>query len=154
MRPQKKNRKHTNSHTKLIACASCSAILELWYGWLQDAAPAQLTFVHEYCRRPFPDLKLAAVQLAAAVCSLRWGRAALARTAGLAELLLDRHGDFAPAVQQAKFALIQRLAEAVHEDAGLSFDRGLVERLEEYVAQGAFYVEAVHDVAVERQGGE
>lgn len=121
-----------------------SEIARTWFGWLAgDDGGEQLGFVHDICRKPFPDIKLAAVALVAAICAHRWGQHAMANTAGFVEFLLDRQVDFDKDVKLAKYALIERLAD------GGCFDEHIAEQLRQYVAQGAFYVPGVMEVAVE-----
>lgn len=78
------------------------------------------------------------------MCAHTWGVEAMARTAGFVEYLLDRHVDFDKDVKQEKFTLIKRLAAS-----GATFGGTLGAQLEQYVAQGAFYVSGEMEVAVE-----
>lgn len=103
----------------------------------------QLKYLHDLCRNPFPDIKFAAIRLLAAVCKHGWGQLALARTGGFVEFLLDRNVDFDKEVKQEKYVLIGALSKCD------CFEAHIVEQLQLYVTQGAFYVSGAMEVAVE-----
>lgn len=53
-----------------------------WFRSL-SVKPESMEILHEICKNPFPDIRLAAFNLLNAVCSHRWGEELVAKTPGM-----------------------------------------------------------------------
>lgn len=118
-----------------------ASITERWFSGLSPSG--DLEFIHNFCKNPFPDIKLAALTLLRSVNRYQWGQMALTRTAGLIEYLLDRKAEFDKDVLHAKFEVLKDLS------ASTVFDATLAEQIRQYLSAGAFYVQGIMEVAVE-----
>ncbi len=103
-----------------------------------------MIFVLDFCRNPFPDIKIAALLLLKVLVAPIWGRKALEETAGFIEFLLDRNIEFNKDAIHEKFQIIKILSQSP-----MVFDTVTLGQLKKYVEQGAFYVEGVMDVVAE-----
>lgn len=116
-------------------------ITEIWFFRLTGTN--QLTFVQDFCRNPFPEIKIAALGLLRSICCYRWGQRALSETAGFIEYLLDRNIEFDKDAIHEKYNVIKTLADAS------IFDAGTILQIRQYIKDGAFYVQGAMEVAVE-----
>lgn len=119
-----------------------SSITEQWFTSL--TANNQLTFVQEFCRNPFPEIKIAALRLLRSICNYSWGQRALSNTAGFIEYLLDRNSEFDKDILHEKYNIIKAVANSTE------FDENTSQQIHQYVKDGAFYVQGVMEVATER----
>lgn len=96
-----------------------------------------------YIQNPFPDIKGAAFSLLHSICQHKWGHKRLENTGGFIEFLLDRDTEFDKDLIQTKYEIIKILSEsnAINGQTLLQFKK--------YVSQGAFYVQAVNEIAFE-----
>ncbi|XP_045447090.1 26S proteasome non-ATPase regulatory subunit 5 [Melitaea cinxia] len=99
----------------------------------------------ENCKNPFPDIRLASLNLLNAVCQHHWGVELVAKTAGFIEYLLDRTVDYTKESKVAKYEIIKHLANST------VFDENIIMRLQKYVEQGPFYTELSTQVAIEEE---
>lgn len=118
-----------------------SSITEQWFKSL--TGNNQLTFVQEFCRNPFPEIKTAALALLHSICLYSWGQRALSATAGFIEYLLDRNSEFDKDVLHAKYNIIKTIASS------REFDENTTRQIHQYVKDGAFYVQGQMEVAIE-----
>lgn len=118
-----------------------STITERWFTSLTGTN--QLTFVQDFCRNPFPEIKIAALGLLRSICGYKWGQRALSETAGFIEYLLDRNTEFDKDAIHEKFNVIQTLADSTE------FDASTVLQIRQYISDGAFYTRGIMEVAVE-----
>lgn len=114
---------------------------EYWFGCLTGTN--QLTFVQDFCRNPFPEIKIAALALLRSICGYRWGQRALSETAGFIEYLLDRNSEFDKDAIHEKYNVIKALGESN------VFDASTILQIRQYIKDGAFYVQGIMEVAVE-----
>ncbi|XP_001661342.2 26S proteasome non-ATPase regulatory subunit 5 [Aedes aegypti] len=118
-----------------------SSITQEWYGNL--AEQENLNLVMDYIKNPFPDMKRAALGLLKAIVGHRWGQTYLLNTGGFVEYLLDRKQEADKDVVLDKYEVIRVLA------ASTVFDEQTASELRRYVAEGAFYVQGITEVAIE-----
>lgn len=118
-----------------------SSITQSWYDQLSPAK--DLNFPLQFTKNVFPDIKIAGLKLLKSIVNYRWGQEYLSQTAGFIEILLDRKVEFDKNVIHEKFEINKMLSESS------VFDRDTVNQLKKYVGEGAFYVETIHEVAVE-----
>ena len=118
-----------------------SSIIEIWFNWLTETT--DLSFLMNFCRNPFPEIKFSALLLLKTICAAKWGQRSLAETGGFIELLLDRSVEFDKESLHAKYEIIKLLADST------VFDAMTLLQFKKYVEQGAFYVQGIMDVAVE-----
>lgn len=118
---------------------------------MSDGGGARLTFLLTFCRCPFSDIKIAALKLLRVICGDSWGEQALADTAGFVEFLLDRRVEFDKEAVQEKYLVIKKLADKNVDDEMSVFDAATRVNLKKYIAEGAFYVTGIVEVAVDGQ---
>lgn len=117
-----------------------ASITEYWFSSLTGTN--QLTFVQDFCRNPFPELKIAALVLLRSICTYRWGQRALIDTAGFIEYLLDRNTEFDKDAIHEKYNVIKVLGDST------VFSASTLLQIKKYIEDGAFYVQGVMEVAV------
>lgn len=117
-----------------------SSITEQWFTSL--TGNNQLTLIQEFCRNPFPEIKIAALALLRSICSYSWGQLALSNTAGFIEFLLDRNSEFDKDVLHEKFSVIKTIANS------REFDENTTRQIQQYVKDGVFYVQGQMEVAI------
>lgn len=117
----------------------CS-ITEYWFSSLTGTN--QLTFVQDFCRNPFPELKIAALILLRSIATYRWGQRALNETAGFIEYLLDRSIEFDKDAIHEKFNVIKVLGDSS------VFSATTILQIKQYIKDGAFYVQGVMEIAI------
>lgn len=103
-----------------------------------------MAFMLNFCRNPFPDIKVAALTLLKVLVTSNWGQKALQATAGFVEFLMDRNTEFNKDAVHEKYRIIEILSQSANV-----FDAVTLGQLKKYVQQGAFYVEGVMDVVTE-----
>lgn len=118
----------------------CS-ITEFWFSSLTGTN--QLTFVQDFCRNPFPEIKIAALGLLRSICGYKWGQKALSETAGFIEYLLDRNTEFNKDAIHEKYNVIKTLADTNE------FDASTLLQIRQYIKDGAFYIRGIMEVAVD-----
>ncbi|XP_055920292.1 26S proteasome non-ATPase regulatory subunit 5 [Eupeodes corollae] len=121
--------------------ADVSKVLQKWYQIL--AGGQSLQFLADFCRNPFPDIKVACLNFIRALCRYRWGIVALKYTAGFVEYLIDRKVEFDKDAKYAKFEIIEILSESN------VFDVQTQLQLKKYVNEGPYYVQPIVEIAVE-----
>ncbi|XP_075156340.1 26S proteasome non-ATPase regulatory subunit 5 [Haematobia irritans] len=122
--------------------ADVSSILKKWFGYL-NSDQNNMQFLMDFCRNPFPDIKISTLNLIGSICLYSWGIDALKNTAGFLEFLLDRKVEFDKEAKYAKYCVIKLLAESC------AFDAETNNQLRHYVNEGAYFVQSIMDVAVE-----
>lgn len=118
-----------------------SSITEQW--WSSLSGNNQLTFVQEFSKNPFPEIKTAALGLLRSICNYSWGQRALANTAGFIEFLLDRNTEFDKDILHEKYNILKAIVNS------REFDEVTSQQIRKYVNDGAFYVQGVMEVAIE-----
>uniref|UniRef100_A0A1A9W9H1 26S proteasome non-ATPase regulatory subunit 5 n=1 Tax=Glossina brevipalpis TaxID=37001 RepID=A0A1A9W9H1_9MUSC len=123
-------------------CSEVSSILHTWFSYLGGHSD-NMEFLSDYCRNPFPDIKISSLNFIRALCRFTWGVEALKNTAGLLEFLLDRKTEFDKEAKYAKYCVIELLADSN------AFDVETNLQLRNYVNEGPYYVQNLLDIAVE-----
>ncbi|XP_055326562.1 26S proteasome non-ATPase regulatory subunit 5 [Sitodiplosis mosellana] len=118
-----------------------SSITEQWFKSLTGTN--QLTFVQEFCRNPFSEIKTAALALLRSICVYAWGQRALSNTAGFIEYLLDRNSEVNKDVLHEKYSIIRTIANS------REFDENTSRQINQYVKDGVFYIQGQMEVAIE-----
>ncbi|GBP48613.1 26S proteasome non-ATPase regulatory subunit 5 [Eumeta japonica] len=113
-----------------------------WFRCLSEK-PESMEALYGICKNPFPDIKLAGLNLLDAVCEYSWGQELVARTPGFIEYLLDRSVDYTKECKEAKYEFMKRLCQST------SFDTSTILKLTQYVEQGPFFTETIMQVAME-----
>lgn len=137
-----------NSLEKMFQCDASdasnnqiSSITEQWFNYLTGTN--ELSVIQEFCRNPFPEIKVAAMGLLRSICNYQWGKIALSQTAGLIEYLLDRSAEFDKEILHEKYNVIKSLAESN------AFDGVTAQQIRQYIKDGAFYIQGVMEVATD-----
>ncbi|XP_026476286.1 26S proteasome non-ATPase regulatory subunit 5-like [Ctenocephalides felis] len=111
--------------------------------WFNTLCENPVDFIFNVCRKPFPDIKLAALGILKVIACQLWGADLIVNNPGIIEYLLDRRTENFKDGKQAKFDIIFALNQIP------DLDLELRQRLQLYIAEGPFYVEAVTDIAIE-----
>ncbi|XP_026476321.1 26S proteasome non-ATPase regulatory subunit 5-like, partial [Ctenocephalides felis] len=111
--------------------------------WFNTLCENPVDFIFNVCRKPFPDIKLAAWGILKVIACQLWGADLIVNNPGIIEYLLDRRTENFKDGKQAKFDIIFALNQIP------DLDLELRQRLQLYIAEGPFYVEAVTDIAIE-----
>lgn len=117
-----------------------AAITEIWFFSLTGTN--QLTFVQDFCRNPFPEVKITALVLLRSICAYRWGQRALSETAGFIEYLLDRSAEVDKDAIHEKYNVIKTIGDSSE------FGASTILQIKQYIKDGAFYVQGVMEVAI------
>lgn len=118
-----------------------SSITEQWFTSL--TGNNQLVFVQEFCRNPFPEIKIASLGLLRSICNYAWGQRALSNSAGFIEFLLDRNSEFDKDILYEKFNILKAIVNSGE------FDENTRQQIRKYVDDGVFYVQGIMEVAVQ-----
>lgn len=118
-----------------------ASITEQWFTSLTGTN--QLAFVQDFCKNPFPEIKIAALALLRTVCNYSWGKRALSNAAGFIEYLLDRNSEFDKDILFEKYNIIKVIANSNE------FDDHTAQQIQQYIKDGVFYVQGVMEVAVD-----
>ncbi|XP_004536727.1 26S proteasome non-ATPase regulatory subunit 5 [Ceratitis capitata] len=121
--------------------ADIGKILRKWFTYL--ACGESMQFLMDYCRNPFPDIKVSCLRFIKSVCHHRWGIVALKNTAGFIEYLLDRNVEFDKEAKYVKYEIISAVADSDVFDAQINL------QLRTYVNEGPYFVESILDIATE-----
>ncbi|KAF0295647.1 26S proteasome non-ATPase regulatory subunit 5 [Amphibalanus amphitrite] len=121
-------------------------LLTLTRTWFAAVAPQPLDMIWSVARQPFLDLRLGALRLLAVVAALDWGQQMMVQRAGFVEYLLDRSTESSKEGRDAKYALVTAL---VTSRGAAQLPADLLSQLTTYHEQGAFYVRAQTEVALE-----
>ncbi|XP_043190894.1 26S proteasome non-ATPase regulatory subunit 5-like [Amphibalanus amphitrite] len=121
-------------------------LLTLTRTWFSAVAPQPLDMIWSVARQPFLDLRLGALRLLAVVAALDWGQQMMVQRAGFVEYLLDRSTESSKEGRDAKYALVAAL---VTSRGAAQLPADLLSQLTTYHEQGAFYVRAQTEVALE-----
>ncbi|XP_013108218.2 26S proteasome non-ATPase regulatory subunit 5 [Stomoxys calcitrans] len=122
--------------------AQVSGILQKWFGYLNGGSN-NMQFLMDFCRNPFPDIKISTLNLIGSIFLYPWAIEALKNTAGFLEYLLDRKIEFDKEAKYAKYCVIKLLAESS------AFDPETNNQLRTYVNEGPYFMQSIMDVAVE-----
>lgn len=133
-------------------------LTEKWYHLL---GPEPMDVISKYAKNPFVELRLAGLGVVNAIACQPWGQEAIKNTpgaiqtsqpllccltcyfTGLIEFLLDRSIETDKECKEAKYDIIKLLSQST------VFDHGQQEKLQVFVREGPFYVQAVTEVAIE-----
>ncbi|XP_067635131.1 26S proteasome non-ATPase regulatory subunit 5 isoform X1 [Eurosta solidaginis] len=127
--------------TEEISQPKIEELLHKWFKYLADGNTMQ--FLMDFCRNPFPDIKVACLSFIKSVCMHSWGVVALRNTAGFVEYLLDRKIEFDKEAKYQKFELIRLLADSDDFDVQTNL------QLRTYVNEGPYFVQSILDIATE-----
>lgn len=116
-------------------------ITQTWYDYLSEQE--NLNLVMDYIKNPFPEMTRAALGLLKAIVGHRWGQTYLLNTGGFVEYLLNRKREADKDVVLDKYEVIRQLASST------VFDEQTTSQLKRYVAEGAFFVHGITEVAIE-----
>ncbi|XP_030752120.1 26S proteasome non-ATPase regulatory subunit 5-like [Sitophilus oryzae] len=111
-----------------------------WYGII-DTDPMDI--ILRYAKNPFSELKVAGLGILNSIAGQEWGQECIKNTPGLIEFLLDRSIESVKECKEAKYDIVKLLSQST------VFDHITSERLQTFVKEGAFYVYATTEVAIE-----
>jgi len=118
-------------------------ITEAWFRHALGARP--MYNLVNILKQPFQELRQAVYLIFSNMAQQEWGRCVILRHPGLPELLLDRSFEHLKEGKDAKFELIKTLTES--GDLKTIVGEEIEQHLKEYVAEGAYNVQAEVQVA-------
>ena len=113
------------------------------------SGPHSMDYVTDLTKKPFGDLSSAAFDVLMAVSVYPWSTELILNVPGYLEFLLDRSTAKDKESKDAKYALI--CAICGQKEVQNIIPPEILKQLRSYVKQGAFYVEATVEVAIEEQ---
>ncbi|XP_066999030.2 26S proteasome non-ATPase regulatory subunit 5 [Anabrus simplex] len=121
--------------------------LALTKSWFDALSPNPLETIMAVSRQPFPELRLAGLQVLNVLAEQSWGQEYMKNHPGLVEFLLDRSMETIKSCKDAKFDVIRTIVES--PTAAAIFGHDTMQRLEEFAREGPFYVRGQTEVAIE-----
>jgi 26S proteasome non-ATPase regulatory subunit 5 len=116
------------------------AITKKWYSLIDDNPT---DFIWNYAKNPFSELRLGGFGVLKAIAGQVWGQEAIRDTPGMLEFLLDRNVETMKECKEAKYGIVELLANSE------VFDHVATKKLDKFIKEGPFYVQAVMEVAIE-----
>ncbi|XP_018333905.1 26S proteasome non-ATPase regulatory subunit 5 [Agrilus planipennis] len=117
-----------------------SNLIQKWFNKLGDDG---MDFVFKYVKNPFSEIRLAGLGILNSLCGHHWGQENIKNTPGLVEFLLDRRVETMKECKEATFDIIYLLSSSP------VFDKITQLRLQAFVKEGPFHVQAITEVAIE-----
>ncbi|XP_050513208.1 26S proteasome non-ATPase regulatory subunit 5 [Diabrotica virgifera virgifera] len=117
-----------------------SQITMKWFSLLTDQP---MEVIVKYAKNPFTEIKLAGLGIIQIMASQQWGQEEIKNSPGLIEYLLDRNIEVIKECKEVKYEIIKLLSSST------IFDEFTLKRLQKYVKEGPFHVEAITEVAFE-----
>ncbi|GFG29907.1 hypothetical protein Cfor_09925 [Coptotermes formosanus] len=121
--------------------------LAITKSWFEQLASNPMDLVVSVCRQPFTELRLAGLQVLRVLAEQQWGQENINSTPGLIEFLLDRGMESNKICKDSKFEVVKTLAES--PTGATTFGNVMLLRLQEFIREGPFYVQAQSEVAIE-----
>ncbi|GLG97513.1 hypothetical protein R5R35_011825 [Gryllus longicercus] len=119
-------------------------ITKEFFNWLSEEP---MTLVMSVCQQPFPELRLAGVQVLKVLAEQEWGQELIKKQPGVVEFLLDRRMETHKYCKDAKYEVVKVIVES---PTGLSvFGSETFTRLREFFKEGPFFVQTQTEVAIE-----
>lgn len=117
----------------------CS-IVQKWFQYLHETP---LLMIITYAQNPFLDIRCAGLNLLQTLSEQLWSQQLIHDSPGLVEFFLDRRVETAKESKEIKYEIVKCLS------VSSIFEENILERLQQYVKEGPFYVRAVTEVAIE-----
>ncbi|KAF7268906.1 hypothetical protein GWI33_018008 [Rhynchophorus ferrugineus] len=118
-------------------------ITSLTHEWYSFIGANPMDVILRYAKNPFSELRLSGLGILNALANQTWGQEAIKNSAGLVEFLLDRNIESIKECKESKYEIIKLLSQSI------IFDENTLERLQNFVKEGPFYVQALTEVAIE-----
>ncbi|XP_046570431.1 26S proteasome non-ATPase regulatory subunit 5-like [Haliotis rubra] len=123
------------------------ALTETWFSHL---FPKPFDVLWDIVKQPFSDLRCSTYGIFQALALQPWGQKLMNEAPGFCEFVLDRTTENCKEGKESKYEVICTLAQS--PTVIDSFGRPFYVRVMEYYKQGAFYVQAQSEVALEDGG--
>ncbi|XP_034948264.1 26S proteasome non-ATPase regulatory subunit 5 [Chelonus insularis] len=120
-------------------------VLTLTKSWFDSLENNPMDMIVQLCKQPFPDIKQSSLKILLEIAMQPWGQHYIAIYPGLIEFLLNRDAEAFKECKELKYEILKSLASSD------SFDSSILLRLNKYVQEGPFHVDA--DVEVATEGG-
>lgn len=112
--------------------------------WFKVIHENPMMIIVQYAQNPFIEIRCAGLSVLQALSEQLWGQQQISQSAGLVEFLMDRKIETSKNSKEIKYEIVKALA-----DSGSVFSEIILEKLQQYVKEGPFYVHVVTEVAVE-----
>lgn len=119
--------------------------LELTKSWFNLLGDKPLDMIVSLCKQPFVDIRVASLEVLAIIASQSWGQEYMIEHPGLIEFLLDRNIESFKESKEAKFQVVKNLIESRSN----LIDAKTMEKFEQFVREGPFYVDVITEVVLE-----
>lgn len=106
-----------------------------------------MTCVTSISQQPFPELRLAGLQVLRVLAEQEWGQHLIMNHPGLLEFLLDRAVETTKLCKDAKYEVVKTIVES--PTAVSVFGSENLERFRDFVREGPFFIQTQTEVAIE-----
>jgi len=120
-----------------------SRITNLVRKWYMAMGDNPIDWIYKLAQNPFNEIRVAAFGVLNAMAAHHWGQESFRSTPGFMEFLLDRRSETFKECKEAKYEIVKILSTSA------VFDHSTQIRLQEFVKEGPFYVQALTEVAIE-----
>nr|CAD7441459.1 unnamed protein product [Timema bartmani] len=115
--------------------------------WFDSLATDPMELIMHVGRQPFPELKLAVLQVLNVIGEQQWGQEYIKGFAGLIEFLLDRSTESTKLCKDAKFEVLRTIVSSPTSES--VFGSETILRFKNYIREGPVYVHVETEVAIE-----
>ncbi|KAI1286325.1 26S proteasome non-ATPase regulatory subunit 5 [Halotydeus destructor] len=126
-----------------------AAVTEAWYSEIDGNSSETTKKLLGICRLPFPELRLAALDVIRVLCSHLWGQRELNAVTGFLDYILDRKTETELSGKHAKFVVVKELTGSPFTASVFNTQTRL--RLRQFIKEGLLHVDGEPAVAVEGQ---
>ncbi|XP_074599125.1 26S proteasome non-ATPase regulatory subunit 5 [Brevipalpus obovatus] len=123
-------------------------LTETWFEHLDEQKKMIPTLIH-FSHRPFPEIRLPALNFLRILATHLWGQKLLAKDPNFLKILLDRSKGMDKEGKEARFEVIKELS--ISPFTAHAFNREQVKLIQKYYQEGPFFVERESMVSFEAQ---
>ncbi|XP_070175787.1 26S proteasome non-ATPase regulatory subunit 5-like isoform X2 [Littorina saxatilis] len=132
---------------KIQVADQTEELLRITQNWFSRICANPFEVIWNIAKQPFSDLKVPAMLVLQSLALTPWGQQLMNNAAGFKEYLLDRAMENTKEGKEAKFHVVQAIAES--PTTADIFGRPYYMQVTEFFRQGAFFVQAQSEVAYE-----
>nr|CAD7589999.1 unnamed protein product [Timema genevievae] len=123
------------------------SLQKITLSWFDSLATDPMELIMHVGRQPFPELKLAVLQVLNVLGEQQWGQEYIKGFAGLIEFLLDRSTESTKLCKDAKFEVLRTIVSSPTSES--VFGSETILRFKNYIREGPVYVHVETEVAIE-----
>nr|CAD7411481.1 unnamed protein product [Timema poppensis] len=131
----------------LNTVANLIQVKKITRSWFASLATDPMELIMHVGRQPFPELKLAVLQVLNVLGEQQWGQEYIKGFAGLIEFLLDRSTEATKLCKDAKYEVLRTIVSSPTSESVFGIETIL--RFKNYIREGPVYVHVETEVAIE-----